>query len=429
MGLIEDFKAGLYEEHLDEAGFLYEQRVRWREDPSLRSDDVLELEERLEAHLDGLFLGGELARARCAALLDLQDAGAVFGALTLYCRQGSDARIRELIERVVIDDALLIAAASEALCLELQAGQRELVLQGLGSAQPRVLAVWARVCGFQRLPLGESLLVGLAQVQDVDTCTALVWALGELRYAPAQERLRALIAEAESLPLQLIAAAVAALGKLERKVATCPASVLSEHPVVCLMKSGWGGERLLALVRSADVSSRAGAITALGLRGDPRSIPALLEVMATQPPLSAACARALHLLTGAVLLETVAAESESSADELDPDLANVEHEDDEAVPSTVRRLSQDVDQWQRWLSEHRQPDSACVRMGQPLGIAATVGALGSTAVPMQARRWLCDELRIRTGHELPLQPELPLRRQRALWSQLQGTAAVWSYPT
>lgn len=438
MGLIEDFKAGLYEEHLDEAGFLYEQRARFREDPSLRCDDVIELEQRLEANLDGLFLGGELALKHCAALLDVEDPGSVFSVLALYCRQGAASQISELIERVAGEgDDLLLAAASEALCLELRPEDRALALQGLASLEPRTLALWGRVIGFQRLPFGEQLRSALAHAPHAPHASAsavLVWALGELQHAPAAERLRELVGEPDP---QLGAAAAIALGKLQGALTARPALASLEQPMAAIMQGTLGHDRLVALARAAGKSApveAVQAIAALGLEADPRSVPVLLELMAEQP-LAAACAQALHMLTGASLLEAVSVDQSDQSADLDPDLAAVTPDADEEALA-VRRLSQNQEQWQHWLHSHAQSpaSSARIRMGQPLGLAATLTALTSTSVPMSVRRILCDELRIRTRHSLTLQPELPMIEQRSLLAQLQRTAAAcndqprWTYP-
>ena len=87
MGLAEDIRASIYEEHLDEASFLYEQRKRYLEDPEVTLTDVAELEARLEAHLDGLALGGAQAETLCRAKVAGDDAGLQHAALRVFCRR------------------------------------------------------------------------------------------------------------------------------------------------------------------------------------------------------------------------------------------------------------------------------------------------------------------------------------------------------
>lgn len=413
MGLIEDFKVGLYEEHLDEVSFLYEQRARYREDPSLRWQDVHELEQRLEAHLDGLFLGGQLALACADATLDLEDPGSLFGTLALYCRLGAAAPIAALVEGA---GAQQLAAVQEALCVELLPEQGSLVIEGLASSQP---ALWARIAGFQGLPLGRELL----NVLDKGS-SEVVWALGELRYTAAREPLARLARQAGS---PLSAAAALALAKLQGPIEACPDGVLLEHALLPLLQGTLRHEQLVVLARGDDSHAARQAITALGLEGDPRSVTVLTERMTASPPMAAACATSLHLLTGAAPLETATV---ASAQDLDPDLASADSDEAEPEPVLVRRLSQDAAHWQHWLQENPLLETAHLRMGQPLGLATTIEAFTSTALPMPVRRLLGDELRIRTQHSLPLQPELPVSRQRALLAKLPPSAANigWSYP-
>ena len=52
-------------EHLEEASFLYEQRIGLYDDPQITWLDIGKFEERLAAHLSGLLSGGRLALETC----------------------------------------------------------------------------------------------------------------------------------------------------------------------------------------------------------------------------------------------------------------------------------------------------------------------------------------------------------------------------
>ena len=56
-----DFETELYQEHLEEASFLYEQRLTLFDDPEITWLDIEDFEERFEAHIDALVVGEELA--------------------------------------------------------------------------------------------------------------------------------------------------------------------------------------------------------------------------------------------------------------------------------------------------------------------------------------------------------------------------------
>jgi hypothetical protein len=53
---LEDFNIALFEEHLQEASFLYEQRVAYLYDPELTWRDLDDYEGRYEAHIDALMV-------------------------------------------------------------------------------------------------------------------------------------------------------------------------------------------------------------------------------------------------------------------------------------------------------------------------------------------------------------------------------------
>src|SRR6266567_1491787 len=61
------FLIELYREYLEEASFLYEQRLGLLHDPEVPWKRIGEFEERFEAHIDGLLVGGELALEVCLA--------------------------------------------------------------------------------------------------------------------------------------------------------------------------------------------------------------------------------------------------------------------------------------------------------------------------------------------------------------------------
>jgi len=56
-----DFSTGIYQEHLEEASFLYEQRLSLFDDPEITWLDI----EDFEAHIDGLVVGEDLALLVC----------------------------------------------------------------------------------------------------------------------------------------------------------------------------------------------------------------------------------------------------------------------------------------------------------------------------------------------------------------------------
>ncbi|WP_437571831.1 TIGR02270 family protein [Sorangium sp. So ce542] len=73
-------QASLCEEHADQAAFLWLLRDRAARSAAYDLEDLAELDDRLEAHLDGLRLSGDAGWEACRALLRQAEGGEVFGA-------------------------------------------------------------------------------------------------------------------------------------------------------------------------------------------------------------------------------------------------------------------------------------------------------------------------------------------------------------
>ena len=84
---IRQFNVELYREHLEEASFLYEQRLAYLHDPEVNWPDLRDWEERFEAHIDALVVGGELALEVCRQQAAEGDAGEMHAALRVFCRR------------------------------------------------------------------------------------------------------------------------------------------------------------------------------------------------------------------------------------------------------------------------------------------------------------------------------------------------------
>ena len=59
------FHTELYQEFLEEASFLYEQRLVLLDDPEITWKDIGEFEKRFEAQIDALVVGEDLALDVC----------------------------------------------------------------------------------------------------------------------------------------------------------------------------------------------------------------------------------------------------------------------------------------------------------------------------------------------------------------------------
>jgi uncharacterized protein (TIGR02270 family) len=87
------------EAHLTEAAFLWSQRDRAVRAPHARLRQLVALDDRLEAHLDGLRISGEFGWGLCRQGLEEGGPGEVFAAAVLTLETGSAERLGLLLEK------------------------------------------------------------------------------------------------------------------------------------------------------------------------------------------------------------------------------------------------------------------------------------------------------------------------------------------
>jgi len=78
-------------EHLEQLAMLWEQRENAQRSPDFLREDAAELDERLEAHVDGLLLAGDEANVLLEEGLKSDEAAGAFAAAYLLLRQKMQA--------------------------------------------------------------------------------------------------------------------------------------------------------------------------------------------------------------------------------------------------------------------------------------------------------------------------------------------------
>lgn len=88
----------IYERYVDEASFLWVLRKVALEQPHYSSEDLMDLENRIEQQLDGIMTAPEDAWAVCEAALDLEEPGEVFAATVTALRCLDVWKIQKAVE-------------------------------------------------------------------------------------------------------------------------------------------------------------------------------------------------------------------------------------------------------------------------------------------------------------------------------------------
>jgi uncharacterized protein (TIGR02270 family) len=408
------FLVELYREYLDDASFLRDQRRALRENPEVAWRDLEPFEERLEACLDGLVVGDELAKQVAQARANEGDPGELYAAVCLFCRREMRPLVMDLAQSLTADDLARLDAVGDALKQECPEAWFEELLH-LASDRPQAnaqLMLAARVAGYRRWKaaaprLGRflsgapkvtvpDLLSALGRIGTPDTPPLLVGSLQDQDDHIRPEAAQALLRLREFTVVDFCLKAAPTQGW-----AAIP---------IALAGTRTAARTLLACARSATAQPE--AILALGLLGDVSAVPVLIELLGkgTHPGESA---QALQLITGAALLETAFVSETEEATDGGGGRTQAIRPDGKPYGSTVNRLALNPKAWQQWWSENEPRFNAELRYrsGQPCSPAVLLATIESPSSPWRIRDWAAQELRVRYGYDWPFEVEMPVKEQ------------------
>lgn len=422
------FLRSLHEEHLEEISMLYERRLGMLDDPEIDVEDLLNLEDRMEAHLDALVVGARAAVELCVERAAEGDPGERFGAIAALCRHGRD----DLVEAVLpsfepsegdeddrAEEPTPASALTDALRFEAPGGWVPAFERWLASPWLGVRAAVAVAAGWRGLPLGPAIVAATEHGDPGTRIEPLLWALGRLRERTAVSLLSS---RAQRIDAPEAAAATLALLRFgDPSVIASVVRLTAVHPWACSLLAISGGSAHSGSVlrdRLARADVVAEEIVAAGLLGDVGALPRLIECLENGLYPEAA-AQALYLITGAPVLETVVVEPE------EPEfLAN--GEPDPRSREEIVRLSQDPGLWHAWWQGHH----AAFQRGRRhrLGQLASATVIGNTLHRFVLQRFVrqlaAEEIGLRYQPRQDLDVDMRVRSQYAALASLQQSDAA-----
>src|ERR1043166_1990408 len=176
------FLIELYREYLDTASFLRDQTRSLREDPEVSWLDLKSFEERREACLDGLVVGGDLAVQVAQIRAQEGDPGELYSAVCLFCRLQMRSVVMDIARGLVPDNPERIDAMADALKQECPEAWFEDLIH-VPAIQPQDdarLIVAAKVAGFRRWKQAAPMLGKLLHGASAVALPALLSALGRV---------------------------------------------------------------------------------------------------------------------------------------------------------------------------------------------------------------------------------------------------------
>jgi uncharacterized protein (TIGR02270 family) len=414
------FLVELYQEYLSEASFFYERRRNAIRKPESIWIDLAELENRLEAQLDGLMVGADLALEVCRQQVEKGDFGELYAALCVFCRHRRMDLVKEVFDRLDPDDVKKIEAVGDAIKHEAPAEWRDQLVQTLNAdASPAKVKVIARVVGWRRWEATAELSAALNRTAQF-CLPDILWAFG-----------RSKVPSRTTAPFELLndhdevicfAAALALLRRGEPQALGFLLRKLALHTWPCLPVALAGGISTgQSLLRHASVGKVSeDLLIAVGLIGIPTAVPYLIAQFAT-PELAPVAAVALQTITAANLWENVFVPDVVDEDEL------FDHEKEHRGPAggavrsdgkvfggNERRLSLDPQKWNKWWSAKSQQydPTYCYRHGELISPQAALACLESDETPNRVRALMVEEIAIRYGCDVPLEPDMSVVKQK-----------------
>ncbi len=362
--------SSIVSQHTEEAAFLWMLRSNAIRQPHYALKDLAKLDDRVEAHLDGLRVAGEPGWELCKATLGNEENGEVFAASVMAFESGIESRIQAVLD-VVQQKPELRAGLISALGwipFDQVASQAQRSLKAESPVQRMVgLAAYA----VHRQDPGTSLKDSLASA-DLSLRARVLKAVGELGKANLLPFVKSNLAD-EDLTCRYWAAwsgtllgEPAAIPVLQRLAE----SGYSKREAACAMVlrrlSIDQAQAWLKSLASSPKTLRL-AVQAAAVIGDPANIPWLIQQM-TDPNMARVAGESFTYITGIDLayddLDTDKPEGFESGPTEDPEDENVEMDPDEDLPWPNPQL---IEKW--WLA-HRLEFTKGTRhlLGKPMSI-------------------------------------------------------------
>lgn len=325
-------------QHIDEASFLAGLRDYAVRAPHYDLNHLTTLDNRIEAHLDGLRIAGPVAIETLLQQLNPNAQGEIFAVTVLAFETTNTAAMAQLAEhlRTHPDGASFMSAALSWLDWP---RVEPWVEKLLGSPEALFRCIGLVVCGMHRHDPGAALLAGLSHA-DSGVLARAARTTGELRRRDLMAAIRAHRLHADENVRFWANWATAQMGDEEaleqlRQFAERP----GEHQgralnvLLCWQKR----EASMAWLRTLapNVEQRRLVIQGTGLLGDPVSVPWLIQQMGDLPHARVA-GEAFSLITGADLalldLELVDTPDYDAGPTDDPHDPNVAMDPDQDLP-------------------------------------------------------------------------------------------------
>jgi uncharacterized protein (TIGR02270 family) len=399
--------------HLSEAGLLWPQRCRAVRSPLYTLRQLAALDERVEAHLDGLRVAGDFGWGLCRAGLEEGGPGELFAAAVLAFEGGSEDRIGLVLDKGPTAPPRVRAVVSALGWVPYERARAVIDrLAGAGPVPLRYAGIAAAAAHRRRPPFPLSRVLGGDPWLDARVFRAV----GELGATDARLVIQRGLAHADETCRfwaawsgVLVFNDPAALGVLQAVAeAGGPLAEAAVRLAARRLDSGTASRWVQRLTRSRRLRT---ALLAAGAAGDPGAVPWLIDQMKL-PALARLAGEAFSTITGADLaaehLDEPPPEKVETGPNDNPEDENVAMDEDDALPWP------NADAVQKWWAAHQRRFAAGTRyfLGNAIAVDTLNQALGSARQRQRAAAAL--ELALRQPGSPLFEVRAPGFRQQAM---------------
>ena len=423
------FHRRLFQEHLEEASFLYEQRKGLLHDPEMTWLDIRAFEDRLIGHLQALVKGGEDARDYCLEVVDYDEAGELFVAASLFCLQQEWAPIISFTSKLNPNDDNGLDAVRDAFKHFWPNRWNDQVRPLFDQHPDTSILLLPTVIGFQRLPYEQVLTKSISDCPE-EHLYLLIWSLGRLQVRTVNS---ALFSFLENKDVMIKAAASLALLRSGQKVTHYKLSSgvrFNFSDLLQMMLSG-SSKDVVTLIGQLENSDQSDNISlTLGVLGDVQAVPVLLRLLDNETTAESA-AVGLNLITGADLYEEVFVPDEIDPDELlDDELEKLNSGEPlyalgEEPGANIVRLSMDAEVWQSWWLQNskRFRPGVRYRAGRSFSPMCLIDNLRNEKMPFFLRQIAYEELVARYGINVHFEADMMVKDQMTAIEEMSSLVA------
>ncbi|HCK0408998.1 TPA: TIGR02270 family protein [Pseudomonas aeruginosa] len=407
--------AAIVDQHAEEAAFLALLRDYAVRAPHYDLEELAELDQRIEAHLDGLAIAGQAGHDALLEQLDAHAQGEAFALAVLAMQAGDDALIGRMRACLATSPEARRGFAAALGWLDWDQA-RPWVERLLASPEPLFRAIGLAACGMHRHDPGPALLSALGHADPAVLARAARTA-GELRRRDLMANIRAYRAHDDPSLRFWANWATAQMGDEEalgplRAFAGQPGPF--QLPATMVLLAWQPRDTSMAWIRQLmqAADTRRIGIQATGLFGDPVAVPWLIQQMRDES-LARVAGEAFSLITGADLalldleLEALPDYDPGPNDDLDDEDVALDDDENLTWPDAARVTA--------WWRDHgaRFVAGRAYLLGEPLGEAHCRQVLRDG---QQRQRMAAACLLARFVPNLPLFPTgAPVRRQLDLF--------------